>query len=201
MGWNPYHEAWQRALGADRRDLLGIEPYPDSVFQARLRLVDEFSWAIPGRMAIAAIAGFARDIVEVGAGHGYWARLLHDAGVSIRAYDNGSWKYAATWYPVGQADGLPEAERGAECLMLVWPHPGAYYHVDALADFQGHKFVYVGEEPGGVTGCPFSKHADYPEYGVGTRARDNADRWWRCVRRIPIPQWPAVNDAVWLFTR
>jgi len=47
---------------------------------------EKYAWAIPNEKALMAISEFA-PIIEMGAGAGYWARLLRDRGVEIEAYD------------------------------------------------------------------------------------------------------------------
>ena len=45
-----------------------------------------YAWAIPDERALRICEAFS-PIVEIGAGAGYWARLLRDRGVDVAAYD------------------------------------------------------------------------------------------------------------------
>lgn len=47
-----------------------------------------YAFAIPDDRAVSAIVRHAPKIVEVGAGTGYWARQLADAGADVVAYDH-----------------------------------------------------------------------------------------------------------------
>ena len=52
----------------------------------RQQLVRRYAYGIPTTEALDAVAAAAPSgIVEVGAGTGYWARLLHDRGVEVVA--------------------------------------------------------------------------------------------------------------------
>lgn len=50
-------------------------------------LVHRYAWAVPSPQAIKWIAERCPRIVEIGAGRGYWAKLLAGAGVDILAFD------------------------------------------------------------------------------------------------------------------
>ena len=49
-------------------------------------LCKKYSWAIPDERALQILESFA-PLIEIGAGKGYWARLLRDRGVDILAFD------------------------------------------------------------------------------------------------------------------
>uniref|UniRef100_A0AAV1UJU6 Uncharacterized protein n=1 Tax=Peronospora matthiolae TaxID=2874970 RepID=A0AAV1UJU6_9STRA len=51
-----------------------------------VRVAMRYSWAIPDERALQIIKHYG-PIVEMGAGSGYWARLLQDRGVDVVAYD------------------------------------------------------------------------------------------------------------------
>lgn len=55
----------------------------------RQNLVTRYAWAIPSPESIDWIISYlnGRPVVEVGAGTGYWAWLLSQAGVDVNAYD------------------------------------------------------------------------------------------------------------------
>lgn len=74
-----------------------------------------YSWAIPNDFAIQTIKKLNRPILEIGAGTGYWAKLLADQGVDILAFDNQSYhrndeyRYTQSWFNVqiGTANTVP----------------------------------------------------------------------------------------------
>src|SRR5262245_34518575 len=75
---NPYLEAWQQAGGQHWS--------PDYRHDLRGECIKVFGFAVPNAEAIAAIAALS-PIVEIGAGTGYWAWMLRNAGVDVIAYD------------------------------------------------------------------------------------------------------------------
>jgi hypothetical protein len=50
------------------------------------KLVEKYAWAVPDERSLAIISHFS-PLIEVGAGKGYWARLLQGRGVDIISYD------------------------------------------------------------------------------------------------------------------
>ena len=130
----------------------------------RQRLVRRYAYGAPTPSAIEAVADASpAGVVEIGAGTGYWARLLHDRGVDVVAYDaappeagaNQHVDAAAPWFPVRFADGRVAAEHPERTLLVVWPTWRDTWAADAVAAFHaagGQTVVYVGEGPGGVTG-------------------------------------------------
>ncbi len=58
-------------------------------YEARTMLVNKYAWAIPTSEALNTIVKWCgKGIVEIGAGKGYWAKLLRARQVDILAYDN-----------------------------------------------------------------------------------------------------------------
>ena len=129
-----------------------VRPHIDAV-EGRWR----YSWAVPTEEALDAIAAVA-PIVEVGAGTGYWARLLRDRGVDVVAYDvappggralNGwhSGATASTWTDVLRGDAWRAASHPDRTLMVCWPPYGTPMAATALSAYRGDRVVYIGEGP------------------------------------------------------
>ena len=55
-------------------------------------LCKKYAWAIPDERALQILASFS-PLIEIGAGRGYWARLLRDQGVDILAFDKYRYNY------------------------------------------------------------------------------------------------------------
>ncbi|WP_330251204.1 hypothetical protein OG874_34320 [Nocardia sp. NBC_00565] len=131
-----------------------------------------YAYAIPSPETIDWVSRFCdgRAVVELGAGRGYWAAQLANAGVSVEAYDseppgrteNVSFLQAAgqtdVWHSVGDLDEFAARPRGGagDVLFLCWPPGwGNTMASDALAVFEaagGERVVYIGEPKGGKTG-------------------------------------------------
>ena len=142
---------------------------------ARDCLVHRYAFAVPDAVAVQALVQFARlpgddrvgrGIVEIGAGSGYWARLLADRGADVLAYDNRSWRtfglwgcdarpWSARWFPVQRGDHRQAAVHAGRVLFLCWPPPahdrfgGGDAAMRALAgylDAGGRRVAYLGFE-------------------------------------------------------
>lgn len=153
--------------------------------ETRGRLVLKYSWAVPDDAAIAAVARHAREVVEVGAGRGYWASLLARAGVVVHAYDAKPPK--EVWHPVLPGMAAESAARHPDAaLLLCWPQKLSAMAVDALRAYRGRTAIYVGEF-----------------------LRGSADVWffwdlwhkWREVERVAIPRWFNRTDDLRIFER
>lgn len=137
---------------------------------AQLTLQAAYAYAIPSPETIAWMCDFcgSRQLVEIGAGRGYWADQLSRAGVSVEAYEleppseaeNLSFPRAEgqadVWHAVCGLDQL-RLERRSDCvLFLCWPPGwGDTMASSALARFEragGDRLVYIGEPKGGKTG-------------------------------------------------
>lgn len=185
---NLYH---QEALAAS------FERYNwDSGTDVRDKLVAKYSWAIPSDNAIQLLAGMG-PIIEMGAGNGYWAKLIVEAGGSIEPHDKkpGNHHYMATpsevWHPVLQ--GGPEAitaHHKNHTLLLVWPPYEGELAYDALTRYLevgGQTVVFVGEGHGGCT-------ADDRFFEL---------LWDRFeeVGSTEIPQWSYLHDCLTVYRR
>lgn len=185
MTWNPLFDTWRawRAWMTDTRsnwvnfDMVSWR----EVTPARHRACNRWSWAVPNPAAITVLAGLG-PIVEVGAGTGYWARLITDAGGDIIAYDrtppfehpgvdparprflcdewpegvNRFHPHARLWFDVREGDGVAAAAVHADrTLFLCWPPYDDPFGADAVRAYHaagGRRVAYVGEGASGCTG-------------------------------------------------
>ncbi|MBI4533314.1 MAG: tetratricopeptide repeat protein, partial [Candidatus Melainabacteria bacterium] len=184
---NPYFNAFQ---------LVNVAPLGSLEFvNARQVLTGKYSWAVPTEAALKAIVDCG-DIVEVGAGTGYWAALLRQRGGSIVAYDSHPVPSSGNKWHWGASKGWTEILPGNEAvakdypnhtLMLCWPPCGQPMAYNALKAFTGSRLIYIGEGPDGITG-----NAAFHEL----LAKD-----WRLERTIKIPTWREQSDAVYIYRR
>ena len=100
-------------------------------YTSRDRLVMKYAWAVPNDAALDALAHLG-PIVEVGAGTGYWAKLLRDREG-----------------PVGE---LRQDLGSAELVLLCWPPLGGELVDECLSAYAGSTLVLVGEGEDGCTG-------------------------------------------------
>lgn len=184
-------------------------------------LVRRFAYGIPNDEALEAIAAASpAGVVELGAGTGYWARLLHERGVDVVAYDR--WPPGSSanefvddgvqWFPVREGDERAVAGHVDRTLLLVWPTWNETWPAGAVAAFHaacGTTLVFVGEGPGGLTGDSVL-HAQLGSTGgcvacsLGVADAPcvcDVPVLWRAVRRVAIPQWADADDACTVYER
>ncbi|MEW2353045.1 hypothetical protein [Spirillospora sp. NPDC029432] len=164
---------------------------------AQMILQATYAYAIPAPQTIEWMAGFCADlpIVELGAGRGYWAGQLANAGLTVQAYDseppdragNASFPGAAgqadTWYPVGNLTEFAALARPGDCvLFLCWPPGwGDAMSSEVLSQFEaagGQRLVYIGEPKGGKTGNDAFFDALSANWRLDSVDRDFVS-WWR----------------------
>jgi hypothetical protein len=180
---DPGEDPWSRIDGyAERRAI-------------REEAILEYAFAVPDGGALEVVARHA-PIVEMGAGTGYWARLLRNRGVDVVAYD------ACPGYePDGGGRLYTEVLSGGppalaahpdRTLLLVWPplwHEGDEHEdmsAACLDHWRGRFLVYVGD------------------WGVATASEAFHHRLrteFTEVETVVIPQWEDVHDRMWVFER
>jgi hypothetical protein len=206
---NPLLVAWQEAVGDPAEDVL------------RDRAIARFAFAVPDDGALEAIATASpRGVVEIGAGTGYWARLLHENGVDVVAYDiapapspERRW-FADTpgWFPVRSGDHTAVDAHGDRTLLLVWPTRNEDWAADTVQRFAaagGTTLAYVGEPPGGRTGDD-RFHALIGEidrclacaYNITTApCVCGTTPLYARIETIELPHWTGYEDDLRLYVR
>jgi hypothetical protein len=192
----PYDEAIRKASvdAENAKDYLYQNP-----LSVRENLVRLFAWAIPNREAVNRIAKES-PIVEMGAGTGYWAKLLRDEGADVVSYDAAPPPSAANqwhdsdgvvpvklWSPV--EIGTPNAlvQHQDRALFLCWPPYSTPMAAECLTHWKGKTLLIVGEGNGGCT-------ADDDFWEELERSFDE-------VEVIDIPRWMGLHDALYVFQR
>jgi hypothetical protein len=145
-------EGYTIGLGVDslrRMDDLGV---------GRNALCTRYAWSIitPGDVEWMTGLLAGRGVVEVGAGSGYWAWQLEQAGVSVAAYDpnppaeDNNYCKHGTFTTVLPAGAEAAAEHPDRALLMVWPPYGGDHAEEALRAYKGDLLFYAGE---GESGC------------------------------------------------
>lgn len=154
----------------------------------RTKNVKRYSWAVPSPLAIAAIARYAPKVIELGAGTGYWAKLLRDAGVDVVAYD--IQPYKNEWvdgrhFDVLQGDYSIVRKTSDRALMLCWT-PMSNMAYTALNVYRGNMVIHIGEH----YAC-----TDSDEFF------DQLERDWLEVEDLHIPQFWGLHDYLTIYRR
>ena len=174
--------------------------------------VRRFAWAVPSRAALACIATHAAQsaqVVDFGAGSGYWAhcveRYCETPGAKVIALDERPELYAGCeWFSV-QRGGVAElcealdgggsggsSSAAAILLLLIWPtwgDPMAAIAARLFHERGGERHVYVGEDRDGATAAPDF----FDEVECSGR--------WREVDTAAVHSWHGRHDRLRVFRR
>ncbi|TFG37253.1 MAG: hypothetical protein E4H39_02500 [Syntrophobacterales bacterium] len=126
----------------------------------RPELITKYAFSIPVMETLEIIAGYS-PLVEIGAGTGYWAMCLAEAGAEIEAFDikppdentpydwfDTNYWFGDTWYTVGEGDESMAAACPEMALFLSWPMPESPMAYNALQHYKGaggHTVIYIGD--------------------------------------------------------
>lgn len=157
---NPLYDLWERYDGFRgdwMRRPLGDIGKMVSRTAVRSPACQLYSWAIPDQEAVDFLAGLG-PIVEIGAGTGYWARCITEAGGDVIAYDlcggemgtdvqENHWHRDDSWHWFDVQEGGPEvaAAHPDRALLLCWPP----YHPAKDTVWSDPKEIFDGEDAEG----------------------------------------------------
>lgn len=149
---NPYFDLVAPAVSVGRNRTKRTQT-ARKIVEYRRVFVDVFAYAVPNAAAIETVVAHS-PIIEIGAGSGYWARLVMEAGGTVAACDVDP--PPAKWAPVVEMDGIAFLDALADvhedaALLLCWPPPCSEMADRALRAYDGETVVYVGEGRGGCT--------------------------------------------------
>ena len=207
---NPLLVAWEQVTQAWSAGGLSA----DQLRELRRRCVEAWSWAVPNEAALHALGGLGR-LVEMGAGSGYWSRLLRQRGVDVVAYDRAP-GIGCTWYRDGGLGPVQHTEvvraepevlqaHPDRALLLVWPPLVSHESLDdpqfvsfgrrCLSAYAGTTVAYVGE--------PKRVRADgnRPAWTGDDTFFDDLHRDFAAIQWVSIPRWPGLHDALWILRR
>jgi len=158
-------------------------------YQLRQRLVAKYAWAIPSDQAVALLVRLS-PLVEIGAGTGYWAWLIRQAGGDILAYDRypppdrrNRWHAGEQpWTEVLPGGTRRLARHSDRTLILCWPPEDEPMGIEALRFHAGRRAVFVGETR---HRSPFLEELDR----------------WEVIETLAIPQWEGMADRLFVLRR
>lgn len=160
-----------------------------SGFELREKCVTKYSFAIPNAKAIDTICKYS-PIVEIGAGTGYWAKLIKQAGGVIKAYDSFEWEdiKVGRYFPVleGSYEKLETVSKD-HTLFLCWSPYAEPLAYNCVKSFKGKYLIDVGEGIGGCTGDDA-----YHKY-----VAENFEE----VEEVEIPRWEGIHDRLTVYKR
>jgi hypothetical protein len=153
-------------------------------FGHRQELVEEYGWAVPNEDVLEYISNAFSRITEVGAGEGYWAKLLSERGTRVEAFDPNT---SQQWYEVvsHELEDIPTYVEGNPVLM-VWPPANDGLAREVLEHRPSH-VLYVGETRGGCT--------------ASDEFFDVLTDWYSPIEKIELPSYAGVDDNFYHLVR
>ncbi len=152
-------------------------------------LVLKYAWAVPDEEVIKKIAAWS-PIVEIGAGGGYWAKLIAESGGDIICFDGqpkDNPQVSCDWYPVTKGDHKDAARHSDRTLFLCWPPYATNMAWRCLDFYDGDRLIYIGE---GYGGC-----------NANDEFFKRLDDEWEHVDEYAHPQWDGIHDYTHFFHR
>lgn len=163
------------------------------LWNLRRELVPKYSFSIPSEEAIAKISSLG-PLISIGAGTGYWERLVANCGGDILAFDyappgRGENKYGheTSWYPVQKGGPKTLPQYPGRSLFLSWPPYQTDMGEKCIRSNQGPYLVYIGEGKYGCTGTD--------------RMHDYIRAHYDLMEFVRIPSWPDIRDGVYLYRK
>jgi len=167
------------------------EQEPETINEEYQIIARYYSEAIPTTAVIKRLAVLG-PIIEVGAGGGYWARLLRDIGGDVIATDaaapetNGWYGDLTPWIDVQQVTATDAVTEHPERVVFgCWP-PRPGYMTDVLDIAPQTTLALVTD---GRTAC-----GEDPMY-------DRLERLWTRSEDMAIPRWPGRHDRLMIWRR
>ena len=162
----------------------------------RNQCIQEFGFAVPTEDVIKEISQLG-EIIELGAGLGYWASCIYEVSGQISCYDyrvpgpfsknNYYFKHSPLLFDVKEGSIQECYGTLAPVLMLIWPCYNSLFAYAALKAFGGRTLVYVGEGSGGCCADDRFFH-------------ELAARWV-LRKELNIPTWEGIHDRVYIYDR
>lgn len=158
------------------------------LFYYRQQMISEFGFSIPCVEALNAIKKVG-NILEIGAGTGYWSKLLKDMGVDIISTDSKSGDYQFSYNnDVIKMDAVEAIKEYPDRNVFVsWPcYDKGWAFEAAKAMEQGTTLIYIGEGRGGCT-ADDNFHNYFFNDDVFPKIKD-----------IDIPRWDGIYDSMFI---
>ena len=134
------------------------------------------------------------DVVEIGAGLGYWAKYLEQFDINVVAFDpkgnhrSGYFTIENEYHKVLEGGVEQVTLHSDKALMLCWPpykDPMAY---EALVLYKGNYLIYIGESSYGCTG-------DHDFFNL------LEDEWELVHHNRDVMNWWGIHSAEFIYKR
>jgi hypothetical protein len=158
-----YPELTERARADIENRPVDANRLPGRCILRDKRLINKYGMSAPLPDEIAIIRALGLPIAEIGAGKGYWARMLFNAGIDVTASDLAP--PIKTFYPVSRTDSHDAARIAApsRALLIVWPTMNGIWPLHAVKAHKrvgGRVVIYSGEVRGCCANTDFFDYMD-----------------------------------------
>lgn len=157
----------------------------------------ETAWAIPNQSVIGYMSDMGFSITEIGAGRGYWAKLLRKAGLTVHAVDSGSDGMRRPLIKnLIRQDGVKYVSSGRAddgALLFCYPRKrddNGVYVEGCLEKYKGSDIYFVGEFDDGTT----------YEMDLWLEQTGRA-QGWQIVHAEQLPCFVGLRDTFYHFHR
>jgi hypothetical protein len=185
---NPFLDFFQSLPSSFRRDpslpISAAEMFSPDWLTLKAAIARHFSWAVPNEEAIMCVCKYATDVIEIGAGSGYWTWLMRQAGIAVAAFDVNPPPF--TWSDVRRGDEHELFNNTMSTLFLCWPPWATVMAANSLAWHRGQYVVYVGEWMLGSADARF--------FALLTAK-------FEAIDTVRLPQWCLRDDRLIVFRR
>ena len=162
-------------------------------------LTDKYSWAVPDLQAIKVISFFS-PLIEIGAGAGYWAKLLSDNGVKIRAFDRKISKNCWSHVQKGGPEKLLDDDKDSN-LFLCYPDEATSMGVECIEKFTGEYILHIGE----LISTPGTGSLSEPQKPWGRTSSSDMQIElmfnFHCVLSLELQGYPHAKDHLTVWKR
>jgi hypothetical protein len=163
-----------------------------SGFLFRGEFVKTFSWAIPNIECIYEIILFAckEKILSVASGNCFIERFIEFLGGIITSSDSmiSHCEFNAFHKNFQKLDAVEAIRQNpTNVLFMCWPSYQGKYAYDALNEFKGNKFIYIGEDEDGCCGSPLFF--------------DLLKNEWELKKQVEIECWYTIHDRMEFYER
>lgn len=177
---------------------LGVKTYTDvglifNCWNHRQTAVKTHGFSIPTEKAMDLLK-LHNPLLEVGAGTGYWAYEMRKRTIDVIATDispepmSNIYGFSKTWTPVEALSAIDAVRKyPGRTLFVSWPTFGESWITEALKEYKGKYFFFVGEGSGGCT-------ADDAFFEL-------LEKEWTVKEYISILCWPGIRDSMCIFQR
>jgi hypothetical protein len=155
----------------------------------REECICKFGFSIPCAEVIEAVVPES-PLLEVGAGTGYWTKILKDAGADIVATDIDVWEKSGLLFGVDvKKMSAPVAVKvyPKRNVFMSWPSLNMSWPLEAAREIRpGRLLFYLGEWMGATANDDFH---EFVEENFEDRGA------------VEVPKWPCVHDRLYILRR